>query len=55
MMCFDEFCDGIDDMDTYFDNQLDELTMDEIEFTQNIFSFLNSGNFLCVPAQEYLV
>lgn len=52
-MSFDDFYDEIDNEDEYFDNQLVEMSMDELKFYQNTFELLNSDNFLVIQQQSY--
>lgn len=52
-MSFDDFYDEIDDVDEYLDNQLVEMSMDELKFYQNTFEFLNPSNFLVIQQQSY--
>lgn len=54
-MSFDEFYDEIDDVDDYFDNQLQEYSMESLEWHKNIFNFVNPSNILYIPDQHYMV
>lgn len=54
-MNFDEFCDEIDDLDEYYDNQLEEYSMEQLNWHANIFKFVNPNNILYIPDQHYLV
>jgi hypothetical protein len=55
IVSFDEFYDEIDDVDEYFDNQLQEYSMESLEWHKNIFKFLNPSNVLYIPDQHYMV
>jgi hypothetical protein len=54
-MSFDDFYDEIDDADDYFDNQLREFTLEQLEWHTKIFNFVNPNNILYIPDQHYLV
>jgi hypothetical protein len=50
-MDFDDFDDDCDE----YDDVPDEFTLEQLEWHENIFKFINPDNMLYIPDQHFLI